>query len=66
VSSLERDRPDEFVHGKIKVEARVSALNGFLAYLQRKDLHRTDAEVDRGVLSPETVDLLKTLGFSFL
>ena len=57
VAWLERVRPGEGVLGEVVVEARALALVGLLAYL-----HHTDAEVRRGVLSPEAIELWKNIG----
>jgi hypothetical protein len=57
VSWLELVRPGEGALGDVTIEARARSLVGFLA-----NLERADAEVRRGVLSPETIQLLKTIG----
>ena len=57
IAWLEHTRPGEGVSGEVIVESRVCSLNGLLAYLKR-----ADAEVRRGVLSPETVELWKNIG----
>lgn len=57
VAWLQRVRPNEGILGEVTVEARASALAGVLGYLARADV-----EVRRGVLSPETIDLLKVIG----
>ncbi len=57
ISSLERVRPGEGVLGEVVVETRTRSLMGLLAHLQQ-----TNGEVRRGVLSPETIGLLKAVG----
>ena len=57
ISSLERVRPGEGVLGEVVVETRTRSLIGLLAHLQQGD-----GEVRRGVLSPQTIELLKDVG----
>jgi len=57
-SCLERTRPGEGVLGEVVVETRTRSLRGLVAHLQR-----ADREVRRAVLSPQTIELLKNIGF---
>jgi|SRR5215813_10299817 len=56
VSWLERERPGENVLGEIVIETRTRSLVGMLAHLET-----ADREVRRGILSPPTVELLKSI-----
>lgn len=57
VSWLENVRPGDGVLGEVVIEARTRSLIGLLAHLQHADF-----EVRRGVLSPHTIELLKSIG----
>ena len=54
---IERERPDEGCFGKVTVEVRLRGLRGILSLFAR-----ADEEVRRGVLSAQTIALLRQLG----
>lgn len=60
-SWLERERPGEDGIGGIRIEARTRYLVGLLTHLRN-----TDLEVRRAVLSPQTIALLRDIGFDLL
>jgi hypothetical protein len=57
LSSLDHSPPEQNVLDQVGIEMRMRALHGLIAYL-----NDADREVRRGVLSPKTVQLLKSIG----